>query len=102
MKRTLTTTTSRAINYGAILQTYSLHRKIKDMGCQNEVVHVKNEKPKYFEEIKGYSIRAKLIKSLENCFKIIRYKKCKRAFDNFLKFSKTSSFLLLFFIITFL
>lgn len=88
MKRTLTTTTSRAINYGAILQTYSLHRKIKDMGCQNEVVHVKNEKPKYFEEIKGYSIRAKLIKSLENCFKIIRYKKCKRAFDNFLKFSK--------------
>lgn len=88
MKKTLTTTTSRAINYGAILQTYSLHRKIKDMGCQNEVIHVKNEKPKYFEEIKGYSIRAKLIKSLENYFKIIRYKKCKKAFDNFLEFSK--------------
>lgn len=88
MKKTLTTTTSRAINYGAILQTYSLHRKIKGMGCQNEVVHVKNEKPKYFEEIKGYPIRTKLIKLLENYFKIIRYKKCKRAFDNFLEFSK--------------
>ena len=88
MKKTLTTTTSRAINYGALLQTYSLHKKIKEMGCQNEVVYVKNEKPKYFEEIKGYSIKPKLIKLLENYFKIIRYKKCKRAFNNFLEFSK--------------
>ncbi|KDE62051.1 hypothetical protein FUSO5_10305, partial [Fusobacterium necrophorum BFTR-1] len=76
-----------AINYGAILQAYSLQRKILEMGYKNEIIYIKNEKPKYFEEIKGYPIRIKIIKLLENFFRIFRYKDCKKAFNRFLNFS---------------
>lgn len=33
----------RAINYGALLQTYALHKKIKDLGFDNEILDYRNQ-----------------------------------------------------------
>lgn len=88
MKKTLTITTVRAINYGAVLQAYALHKKILMLGAENELIYLKNEKPNYFQSLRKYNFRIKCIKLLENYFRIYRYFSCKSCFNKFVKFSE--------------
>ena len=88
MKKTLTITTVRAQNYGAVLQAYALHKKILTLGGDNELIYLENEKISYFESLKGHKLRTKCIKILENYFRIYRYFKSKRGFNRFVEFSE--------------
>lgn len=88
MKKTLTITTVRAQNYGAVLQAYALHKKILMLGGDNELIYLKNEKTSYFENLKGHRIRTKCIKILENYFRVYRYFESKKGFNRFIEFSE--------------
>lgn len=90
MKRTLTITTARAENYGAVLQAYALQKTIQKFGGENELIFLKNEKPEFWESIKGYSLRTKCIKILENIFRLYRYNELKNRFNKFLDFSENT------------
>lgn len=90
MKKTLTITTARTQNYGAVLQAYALHKKIFQLGGQNEIIYLESERPRFFEKMKGYGFKIKLIKLLENIFKLIRYPQSKRNFNRFIEFSENN------------
>lgn len=83
--KTMTITYHHTTNYGASLQTYALHRKIKDLGHEN-VLFEYPEKRRYYNKI-IFSNPKSFIRSLYfNFTKLIRKKKHFRLIDSFDKF----------------
>ena len=82
MKKIGILTFHNAINYGAVLQVYSLQKTIKDMGCYSSVIDYRCPKIKEADKyIKTDSLKS-IIKSIYDIYTL--YKKRKK-FNNFLQ-----------------
>lgn len=95
MKKTLTITTARAQNYGAVLQSYALQKTIEKFGAENRIIFLKKEKPKlrknifeFLQEISKDKFKFKCIKILEYIFELYRSKHVKQRFNKFISFSE--------------
>lgn len=84
--RTITVTTHRAKNYGAVLQAYALHKTLLKLGFQNELLDTPNEDNSVFEKVSFSSFRSFLITNYMNFLRLFRYKKMKKQLYGFKQF----------------
>lgn len=83
--KSITVTTHRSINYGAVLQAYGLQQFIKGKGIENQLLDVPKKKTLYYAPQKWFS-KSGLIACYSNLlytFKVLTMKRMITRFDDF-------------------
>lgn len=86
--KTITVTTHRARNYGAVLQAYALQKTLEAEGYENALLDSNNENNKFFNKVSFSSLKGFLISLYVNLKRLLHIREVKErvfGFETFVK-----------------